>query len=229
MKKFGVLFVLLVLFGMLVMGMVGVVYILFSGDFGVYIFGFLFNVIILDGWLVLDVMGFEYVRVWFNVIEFQVIEFDYQVYVNNVLFGVFFMLGSLGVGLIFIEYDMGLIEVRKILGVNYFQYDGSSDIIGGFIDVGMSFRNKYVYFRIEFQQRGMEWDLLVYKDGFLLYNLMNVQQYIDLLLIEKVVFGVLVVGIGNNLGWQGKVEFNNIQIYEVEYYIQFLFKDVLSN
>lgn len=166
MKKFGVLFVLLVLFGMLVMGMVGVVYILFSGDFGVYIFGFLFNVIILDGWLVLDVMGFEYVRVWFNVIEFQVIEFDYQVYVNNVLFGVFFMLGSLGVGLIFIEYDMGLIEVRKILGVNYFQYDGSSDIIGGFIDVGMSFRNKYVYFRIEFQQRGMEWDLLVYKDGF---------------------------------------------------------------
>lgn len=70
MKKFGVLFVLLVLFGMLVMGMVGVVYILFSGDFGVYIFGFLFNVIILDGWLVLDVMGFEYVRVWFNVIEF---------------------------------------------------------------------------------------------------------------------------------------------------------------
>lgn len=58
---------------------------------------------------------------------------------------------------------------------------------------------------------------------------MNVQQYIDLLLIEKVVFGVLVVGIGNNLGWQGKVEFNNIQIYEVEYYIQFLFKDVLSN
>lgn len=229
MKKFGVLFVLLVLFGMLVMGMVGVVYILFSGDFGVYIFGFLFSVIILDGWLVLDVMGFEYVRVWFNVIEFQVIEFDYQVYVNNVLFGVFFMLGSLGVGLIFIEYDMGLIEVRKILGVNYFQYDGSSDIIGGFIDVGMSFRNKYVYFRIEFQQRGMEWDLLVYKDGFLLYNLMNVQQYIDLLLIEKVVFGVLVVGIGNNLGWQGKVEFNNIQIYEVEYYIQFLFKDVLSN
>lgn len=229
MKKLGVLLALLVLFGTLATGTVGAVYIPSSGDFGVYIFGSSSNVTISDGRLVLDATGSEYVRAWLNVTEFQAIEFDYQAYANNVLSGVSFMSGSSGVGLTFIEYDTGSIEVRKISGANYPQYDGSSDTIGGSIDAGTSFRNKYVHFRIEFQQRGTEWDLLVYKDGFLLYNLTNVQQHIDPLSIEKVVFGVPAVGIGNNLGWQGKVEFNNIQIYEVEYHIQLSLKDALSN